>query len=782
MLSAGRVSGTSYELLFSSPYYRDLLNQILKSYGTPIEFMGDKAGGKKNTPEAGEVRVHFNRSNMSQYVSNSDIDSRITASGGFKQVQHVSLVPKIFTPEVTLALMRAKAALEKRLQSPTNDNASPRYLKLVNAVLKELKRDDFQYTEEVVTGKTALTSAQMQAVIEAQLFIETRRLKVVQALWEQSVLYKSQGPDKLNEYANRAEALFVKRIADPLAKNVGMVFGRQQDDRFPKFFEWMKQYGDPYSKKHFFRLMGIVMPNLLNPKFAPEGIENPEDYASPFPWFPEERPLGGMYSPNMPKELVDFITEKYPPNHPFNLPWTVVTLLPESWIGENTSSRNGQEVSRVEKVKFQGKDYWIQATNIVVHPDFSPNFVKMSEVLSANIPFEVREWNGAVYHLDPQFYDHVETMANTFINGDFLALLKSDLNQTKGAVYLSIFPHEGYTGNVKFPFMMDIGVRDRKVAERMTQYGSAIPQLEANVCKELKTVNKNYQCRHIQQNDLEKATQIIWVYRLAGFARAIPNGEAAGHDFPKNEYPGITGHRSVIWVETTDVVNQIYMGIARELFQPEDVAQFSLERFNWLAALHEDGHAVGMREKSPTNTGRLMTKVHGKAWGAIAEPLAEESIPFQLKVLETHPVHPLPAEEAAGLIVTNAIKMAFQSMPPDVGISPQIAEGAPHYAGHTMSRGWCFAAGALTLGPDGKFFKLDTVALAKAMEDFHAELVKYSGRDDFPGYQDFMRKTAFGIPKEAAATIAVAQKKHKIRLLVDRGDLCQVCPDSNQMP
>src|SRR3989344_2331685 len=186
MLSAGRVSGTSYELLFSSPYYRDLLNQILKSYGTPIEFMGDKAGGKKNTPEAGEVRVHFNRSNMSQYVSNSDIDSRITASGGFKQVQHVSLVPKIFTPEVTLALMRAKAALEKRLQSPTNDNASPRYLKLVNAVLKELKRDDFQYTEEVVTGKTALTSAQMQAVIEAQLFIETRRLKVVQALWEQS--------------------------------------------------------------------------------------------------------------------------------------------------------------------------------------------------------------------------------------------------------------------------------------------------------------------------------------------------------------------------------------------------------------------------------------------------------------------------------------------------------------------------------------------------------------------------------------------------------------------
>lgn len=159
---------------------------------------------------------------------------------------------------------------------------------------------------------------------------------------------------------------------------------------------------------------------------------------------------------------------------------------------------------------FEGRKY--KVINIAFHERFRPHFLRVAQVLRENAPIEI---DGDT--LDPSFKEYTLVMADAFENGQFEKLLAADMAQTSGNLFFTFFPHEGYwSDNTKFPWMMEIGIRDGAFKNEALIHAQAFQWLEEKTARIIQTTGLSYEPRLMNSEDQARSSEFLWVLRTGG--------------------------------------------------------------------------------------------------------------------------------------------------------------------------------------------------------------------------------------------------------------------------
>lgn len=601
-------------------------------------------------------------------------------------------------------------------------------------------RSSFQVTDAVI--------CQVRQVIEG------RRRRVVEAAQEQLRIVPSAtiGDGRMN-MANPAEREWLRRTADGLQEESLDIHGRQSNFHYSRLERWMAEgVNDHYSIYHFQRMRGVQPPNLEGSLRVE--YQNLIPYANLFPWLPGAPAFNAMLPRSFSESEKAYVLNNYSKDDPIRLPWTVVERASEAEVQRIRVHReydgnaaaltlvwrraHGQAV--VWMVKGEG-GWWYKVTNMAFHPDFRPHFLRMARGLRHNAFLRVE---GQTLH--PQFRRFTVTMAECLERGDMLRLLRADLDQTEGNLFLTFFPHEGYwPDGIKFPWMLEMGIRQRRVG---------MPPEEARVFQELEDLAGQvasqsglpYQTRQIDVSEIEKSAVLFWGYRNGGFMRAYYR-EPAGHDYPKREYPGINLHRNVVILDTILSAVSPTNQILREILGPRAVEIDHADLIDFVE-WHEGTHGTGSRPDTPTQSSRRMSEVYGNFWGALVEPLADAG---SVVALGRRHARGVISDEQLRSRIQGILGQQFRRYLSKAAASDLETMGNPdaaHLIGSVMMIGWLLRERVIQIQPDRRTVLFNEREFVPSVTRFHAELTRFSLRDDLPGFQVFVQGLTAEIPND----------------------------------
>jgi hypothetical protein len=602
----------------------------------------------------------------------------------------------------------------------------------------------------------------------AQLEIENRRRAIAWATREQMEIHPSQTlTDEVMGKANPAERAWLEAVSDDLQALSLDIYGRQAHHDFVEHSGWMALNGDEDSKFHYDRMRGVSLPGIepsadsvlrgafeAHPEvYGRAEAEDLSDYASPFPWHPAAPTMNGMLPAGMTAEEKAYITEHYDENDPIRLPWTVV----EEAAGSRKDLVEG----------LGGKRY--RVTNMVAHPAYADYFSRVVSALRRSVADSAVDG----HDLDPSFKSYIGTAADAIERGDFASLLKADMAQTEGNLFFTFFPHEGYwPDGIKFPFMMDIGIREPLGAPSAADAKLAAG-LEARAVAAARKHGLPYEGRAVGSDGAAEETVLFWMYRSGGFMRAFPR-EPLGHDYPKREYPGISGHRTIIPLDSTVAVLPGIRGVMTDLVDSSGSMEMRtgdmLDFIEW----HERTHGTGARPDTPTDTGRSMSDVYGDFWGTIAEPLADAG--SILTVRDRFEAGLMDKETHDRRIMSAIAQQLRRYYPKEAVLGPRLFGNAEasHVVGSSMMLGYLITVGAIVPDESGKSMKIDVDKVVGGIEDFFERLTVFSMTDDLEGLKAFVKQTVNAIPDHFEATVLAAMGRHIKPQVVNRN------PDKKQ--
>lgn len=614
---------------------------------------------------------------------------------------------------------------------------SDHYINLFNEVSEELG-----YKIKYEEAKDKLGDPIVNKVMET---IEARRLRIAKNSYEQFNIQKSTATDKL-EILTEGEKKWVKNVSEKLTDLSQEVYARQARHDAEELLDWMNKFGDSYFKAHFLRIRDVEFPAIKNNKNIPEGLsDNPDDklyykkFSNPFPWFPEKtKYASGVWPIDLTEEEIDSIKKKYETLDEILRPYTIVER--------------------------QGKEY--KVTNISKHKRFADLFKKFASVLKENSEIE---------GLNQSFREYTKSMADCLVNGDYTKLLASDINQYEGNLYLTFFPHEGYwADNIKFPFYLLIGIRDKDFKERMSKYSEGINKLEAYTAKILQEAGYDYKAREIDISNVHKSCEVAWMHTSGGYGRAFPIIEPIGTDYPKVSYPGVDIHREVIWLEATYAkFNHLKMPIAKELLSDEDFECMDFSNLVTFALGHETTHGTGPRPESVlVKNGKAFGEVFKKMWGSLVEPWADIGAMILFKSLLDD--GKITKQEYKKLQVDYVVDSVRKFAPKESAKSDFYIENAPHSVGMVMYLGWLTKNNVVKL--EDKKFKINWDNVEKANDSFFRSIVKLSGSQDATSLVSFISECVDYLPDSVAERIGEVRGKLGAEVLVDRGFIGKIAP------
>lgn len=660
--------------------------------------------------------------------------------------------------------------------------ASPQYRSLFNAEARKLGFP-IMWLEDKAGGAASVPDPDLGEVVQdikthykltdtdvckVLASIEGKRRPVVKTARTQMKIVPSRTLSRdILKLASPAERGWLEFVSDPLQKISMTLFGRQANYNYDELADWMTANGDPDSTHHFFRMKTPAVPTLSPASEAalraqldlPEGsTKSPADFANAFPWFPGAPAFNALYSADITAEDLAYFSKAYDKDSPIQLPWTVVERmaapppnLPRTAVTVILVRDGDLDVAWAVKGR---DDKWFKVTNMVHHPRYRPLFLEAAQVL--------RTAAQKFPQLHPEFRDYTLTMADSFESGDLLRLLKADLNHSKGNLFLSFFPHEGYwPDGIKFPWMFEVGIR-QPGAQSPAEAG-LIQELEDRVAAFAKQKGLPYTRRVIDSSDAAKSAVLFWQYRSGGFMRAFVR-EPMGHDYPKRTYPDISQHRNVVILDATDAkVPAIQVQQKALLSNPgRSIGPTQLVDF---AFWHEASHGTGERTLDTVASGRTMGDVFGPCWGAMAEPLADAgSIWLNTKRFEKGVISRAQFDQ----YLSAAVMFQLDRMKPRGAImGPYLCHPeAGHLVGAAMLAGWYFKEGVLKAnGPKGQ---LDRERIVAATNTFWERLTEFSLTDNVEGYKTFIKDAVAAIPPDVERHMLASQAKNSPWIIVNR--------------
>ncbi len=640
------------------------------------------------------------------------------------------------------------------------------YVNLVNHVLQE--RDTGlqwnpngepgdRYIGRISTGWRVSTSVIQTAFCDARRIVEERRMQMVRAADTQMKIIESPTFDHLDSL-NLAERAWLKLVSGELAFITDELYAAQTSLESDAFMQWMKDHADPVSMRHFQRIRTSDLPNLLE-KFMPTGIPEAVLYASSIALFPDKPTYSAMFPHDFTPAELQFIEEKYPPNHLIRQTFTVIERATDKNLDFESQNINWSLVRGMNNTTYK-------VTHMRFHPRYERFFLQFADVLDRYAEISV---GGESLH--PKFKEYVLKMAACLRSGDFVEILKADLNQIEGNLFLTFFPHEGYWDDgMKFPWMFEVGIRDRATSEKFREQGYIFERLEEKAREIGRRVGAPEPTHKVDMGDIEKMVQIVWVYRNGGFLRTFPHGIVGGHDYPKANYDGVKGHRVVIVKDSffSNISEEQARRVAYEFLPDEDAAMVNLDVVLSNIIWHEGSHGVsGNKPDTALSQGGTLSQAMGSFWGKLVEP--QSDVAFSLANRIGFEDKKISREERAAGLRRQFIRLMTATHKRERALDEKFP--SPHAAGATMSLGWLYQEGvSMSLNENGKFI-IDWEQFETSLCRLWEKLTEFGFlgvRDDyFKFYQECIR----AIPDSVEARILEGQKKHLVKNLLNRGDL-----------
>lgn len=667
-------------------------------------------------------------------------------------------------------------------------NSSERYRALFNQVAEELDFD-FRYkmdSEEGIPNILEPEHGEVEflgllrgcghdpealkgSILVVMALIEKRRLAVVKGAYEQFAIKLSptfEDDEKLN-YLTPVEKKWLSQNARELMDISLDIYAKQVREDADLLKEWMDTFGDRYSKKHYYRIRKIGAPGIENSAFIPKGLEenaklgegddapkNPMyygNYSSLFPWFPDEaKQESRMWPFDMEDSEIDKIKDP------------VLSIGSENALLPYTIVERAYFSGGLNAV-FAGDRKYV-ATNISSHNDFSPLLGKFARVLDRG---------AVILPVDSKFEKYTINMADYLQQGRYAELLKADLNQIEGNIYFSFFPHESYWRDcIKFPFALLIGIRDKKFQEAMVKYGDSIVYLENLQSQILQEKGFDYEPRKVKADDIKKSVEAAWMYVTGGFFRAFPEGEPFGNDYPYVKYPGVEGHRVVVWLDAALAkYRTVIVPLAKEILTDDDYEKYiDFDSLLYETLGHEIIHGTGPRKETiVASNGKTFGENYGIYWGTWAETIAYMGSIIMFKKLVDE--GKFPEADYRKVVVSALMNTVRFYMPKEFAKKEEKLSAHFHAVGNMMFFGWLMKKenGAVEL-VNGKL-KIKWDKIYPASEEFFKKLVLLQGSNDVNiDFLKFAREDCLNhISPEFETRVQNIKASMKTEILVSRG-------------
>lgn len=541
---------------------------------------------------------------------------------------------------------------------------------------------------------------QIRRVLEE---VETRRLAVVQ----ESALHHRRVPYRAPlEYLRPVERQAVQLMHDEVKPALNRIEARQQDPRADQQGAWLSRHGDFYSRQLWQR--------FHHDQGA--GAQNFDPALSLLPFFPDQPPINGMLDPALTLEQFRARTA--------SLPADAEELRPTTALDAN-----------------------FEPIPLPVHPDFRYDHLKLARALEKVANLEV-EGESLPVALSSQL-KHWARFFRTGRAEDEKAAVQStiDAGEADGGLRIHLGPSESYwPDNTKFPYLLQVGVRDPELTARLKEWQHTFPALEQSLSDV-----PHYEPRPL--NTRGGFADPMYQAVTGGFIETFFGREPRGSNFPNYNY-GTEGSNRFINLETLPPIVDHVQTVASRLLD-EQLSQARLDRFLGDVALfatgHESGHLIGPQRDHITPSGERMGAVFGEHWGSADEPKAD------LTSLEM-----VAMRYRAGEISRQELESVYRA---SLGFMLTLYPGkAPfqegkahnHAFGYMIETGYYFQAGALSL--NGDRIRVDYDKMQTASHDLWKQLIALQAAGDREGFLALSQACVAAIPDPADQAIVRAQE------------------------
>ena len=589
-----------------------------------------------------------------------------------------------------------------------------------NPLVVQPKKLDVQpgFTERYGLKK-GLVPAKFNAAIEGDVrrvlaAVEERRLAAVaeSAHYHRRIPYRAP-LDILSPAEQGAVALFAETVVPPLNR----IEARQQDPNAPMLADWMGGHGDYYSI--------ILFNRFRRDALAGAQFEGPE--FSLFPFFPDLPPINGMMSGF---ESVDEF-QKFAAT----LPPEAEELRPTTFLSRNVMGS-------------------VTSTPLPLHPDFRSDHMEMADALDRIAALEVRKTR-----LDPRLEAQLKVWARFFRTGtaedEAVAMQATiDAGEGGGNLRVNIGPSESYwDDNTKFPYLLQVGVRDRGMAARLAAGAATFLDLEASL-----TGIPHYQPRQLSARGgfADPMYQAITAGFLQTFARREPLGNNIPNYDPYASRYGVEGGNRFIALEALAAMAPPAK-VALNRLLDEDLSGWDASAAIAAGTIdHESGHLIGPPRGHVTPDGQRMGPVFGRHWGSADEAKADLTGAQRVRLMraagkmDAGPARDL-MRAALGLDLSNRYrgKRAFAA-----GLTD-------HFYGHMIQVGEYFSTGALKLtgGTAGRGpIAVDYDTMEAAAHGLWRTIIAFQAAGDLRGFLAHGERLVQGVPDAADRMILDANK------------------------
>ncbi len=544
--------------------------------------------------------------------------------------------------------------------------------------------------------------------------VERQRLDAVNksALIHKRISYRAP-LENLNKAEQKAVELFQAKVKSPLSR----IEARQHDPHAPELNDYMVDHGDYYSKILFSR---FHKDNCAGPFVA-------DEKCSLFPFFPDQAPINGMIAPTISMEEFQALGAKLPVN--------AEELRPTTILSKDA----------------QGK---IISTPIPLDAAFKSDHLELAKALD-----EIASLSIGGDHLDPGLSSQLKKWAQFFRTGDAqdeaaAAQATIDAGESGGMLRVHLGPSESYwDDNTKFPYLLQVGVRDPKLVAELAHGKGTFLELE----KSLSDI-QNYKPRELSSRG--GFADPIYQAITGGFIESFPIREPAGNNFPNYEGYKIEGSNRFILLDALLPAISGTKTVMGRLFD-EDFSKWNAEKYIIRDVVdHESGHLLGPQRGHITPSGQKMGAVFGKHWGSADEAKADLTASQRVRV----------DYEAGRLSEAEAKNYWRASMSFHMGNrykgkaafdSDKLTD---HYYGHMIQVGQYFKTGALTLVSvhGEKKLHIDYKKMSEVSTALWRTIISFQASGNLEGFLKLGKTLVASIPEEADKMILEAGKDQPI--------------------
>jgi hypothetical protein len=602
--------------------------------------------------------------------------------------------------------------------------SSQRYQRVFNQKAEDLGYD-FRWTEDrrdfnsIEPGELELSSDRSRpGAFDPQLKRDVKRvLQEVESerlrLAEQSANLHEHIPfrapfEKLRPVEQAAVRLLYRRVK-PL---IDRIEACQHTPQAPAQADWMGKFGDKNSQQLFARFHHDQM---AGPLYY-------EEKASLFPTFPEKEPINGMIDRSISMDEFQKLAVQLPAGSQEMRPTTVLT-------------------------KPNGK---VEAHALAQDPRFRADHLALSQAMTDLSRLQVDGQK-----LDSKTAAQFSAWAQYFKTGDGADEARAvqasiDAGESDSLLRVHLGPSESYwADNVKFPYDIQVGVRDPEIQAEMK---NSTPQF-LEVEQSLSDI-PHYQPRPVKTRG-GFADPIYQIF-TGGFVETFYAREVKGVNFPNYPYDGVEGSNRFMLLEAMAPVASHAREIAHKLL--DRVPDKLEETENMYCAYHESGHLLGPQRSHVTPSGVPMGMVFGSDWGAAEEPKADLNV-IEMISRRAQDGTLTQAEKRTHLEAATNILLSFY---PGKKLF-QEGKATDHYYGYLLQAGYLLQQGAVAVveTSQGSRLHVDADKVESASHDLFRKLITLQSLGQKDEFVSFGRSLIESIPDSVDQMILKAQGQYR---------------------